>query len=114
MSKSADKTADAATTARKAEKVADTATDVANSSTKIEPYNRQKHSGGSQTNSSTAKEARKSGEGQPCPTCGQTQISGTSTAPSPQHEPPLVKHYYEHGGSQMTTAERKRTLKMRE
>ncbi|MBP3220723.1 MAG: MafB family polymorphic toxin [Neisseriaceae bacterium] len=77
----------------------------------IEPYNRQKHYGGSQTNSSAAQAARQAGEGKPCPTCGQTQVSGTSTAPSPQHEPPLVKHYYEHGGSQMTPAQRKEYAK---
>ena len=105
--KTADKVADAANAVKKAEKAADKAEDVAGNASKIEPYNRQKHYGGSQTNSSAAQEARKAGEGQPCPTCGKTQISGTSTAPSPQHEPPLVKHYYEYGGSNMTTAERK-------
>ncbi|MHB1077177.1 RHS repeat-associated core domain-containing protein [Thiobacillus sp.] len=72
-----------------------------------ERYNRQLHYGGSQTNSPTAQAARAAGENQPCPTCGQTQISGTNTAPSPQHNPPLVKHYYENGGHAMSDAERR-------
>lgn len=72
-----------------------------------ERYNRQLHYGGSQTNSPTAQAARAAGENQPCPTCGQTQISGTNTAPSPQHDPPLVKHYYENGGHAMSDAERR-------
>ena len=71
-----------------------------------ERYNRQAHYGGSQTSGSSALAARQTGEGKPCPTCGKTQISGTKTAPSPQHEPPLVKHYYEQGGHSMTNAER--------
>ena len=70
-------------------------------------YNRKLHYGGSQTHSAEAKAARAAGEGEPCPACGQTQVSGTKTAPSPQHEPSLVEHYYEHGGHAMTDAERK-------
>ena len=72
-----------------------------------ERYNRNAHYGGSQTNSSAAKEARLAGEGQVCPTCGNTMVSGTKTAPSPQHEPTLVQHYYEHGGHLMTNEERR-------
>ena len=73
--------------------------------TPAEPYNRQKHYGGSQTDSPVAQAARKAGEGKPCPTCGKLQISGTDTAPSPQHQPPLVVQYYEHGGHKMTSEE---------
>jgi uncharacterized protein RhaS with RHS repeats len=62
--------------------------------------------GGSQTNSPAAKAAREAGEGQPCPSCGETMISGTKTAPTPQHEPSLFKHWYDLGGSAMTKAER--------
>ena len=77
--------------------------------TKLKPterYNRQTHYGGSQTDGAKAQAARQAGEGKPCPTCGRIQISGTKTAPSPQHEPPLVKHYYEHGGHTMSNADR--------
>ena len=77
--------------------------------TKLKPterYNRQTHYGGSQTDGARAQAARQAGEGKPCPTCGRIQISGTKTAPSPQHEPPLVKHYYEHGGHSMSNADR--------
>lgn len=76
-----------------------------------EKYNRQKHYGGSQTNSATGKQARADGEGKPCPTCGEIQKSGTKTAPSPQHSPPLSEHYYEHGGHAMTSEERKNYAK---
>lgn len=34
--------------------------------------------------------------------CGEPMVSGTDTAPIPEHSPPLVEHYYEHGGWQMT------------
>jgi hypothetical protein len=37
--------------------------------------------------------------------CGEPMISGTDTAPIPEHSPPLVEHYYEHGGWQMTPEE---------
>ncbi len=77
--------------------------------TKLKPterYNRQTHYGGSQTDGARAQAARQAGEGKPCPTCGRIQIFGTKTAPSPQHEPPLVKHYYEHGGHSMSNADR--------
>jgi hypothetical protein len=33
-------------------------------------------------------------EGKDCPTRGQPMITGTATAPWPQHKPPLVKSYY--------------------
>ena len=82
--------------------------------TKLKPterYNRQTHYGGSQTDGAKAQAARQAGEGKPCPTCGRIQISGTKTAPSPQHEPPLVKHYYEHGGHTMSNADRAKHAK---
>lgn len=63
--------------------------------------------GGSQTNSPAANALRAAGEGQPCPTCGVAQISGTRVAPSPQHSPPLVVHFYEGGGSAMTATARR-------
>lgn len=63
--------------------------------------------GGSQTTGEYAESLRRAGEGQPCPSCGDLQISGTRTAPSPEHEPALVKHYYERGGWRMTDAERR-------
>lgn len=74
--------------------------------TPTERYNRQQHYGGSQTDSPAARAARQAGEGQPCPNCGQIQRSGTNTAPSPQHEPPLSQHYYDHGGHAMSREER--------
>ena len=70
-------------------------------------YSRQTHYGGSQTNSAAAKAARAAGEGQSCPTCGTMMRSGTPSAPSPQHEPPLSDHYYNYGGHTMTNAERR-------
>ena len=69
------------------------------------PYSRAQY-GGSQTRSPAAQAARAAGEGQACPTCGEPQVSGTTTAPSPQHDPALVKHYYEGGGKNMTPQER--------
>lgn len=33
--------------------------------------------------------------------------SGTKHAPVPEHSPPLVEHYYEHGGHAMTDAQRR-------
>ena len=76
-----------------------------------EKYNRQKHYGGSQTNTAAGKQARSDGEGKPCQTCGAIQISGTKTAPSPQHTPSLSEHYYDHGGHAMTPEERKNYAK---
>lgn len=73
----------------------------------FDPYNRSEHYGGSQTDSPYAQGLREAGEGTPCPGCGAIQVSGTSAAPSPQHDPALVVHYYEHGGAQMTSAERR-------
>lgn len=61
---------------------------------------------GTQTTSQAAQELRAANEGQPCPACGTSQISGTASAPSPQHDPPLVRHYYENGGAQMTDVQR--------
>jgi error-prone DNA polymerase len=72
----------------------------------IAPYDRSLY-GGSQTTSQAAQDLRAANEGQPCPSCGTSQVSGTPSAPSPQHDPPLVKHYYENGGAQMTDAQRR-------
>lgn len=69
-------------------------------------YSRKMY-GGSQTTGKAAREIRQASEGEPCPSCGQTQTSRTATAPSPQHEPPLVRHYYEFGGWRMTDAQRR-------
>lgn len=81
--------------------------DVADESVKpTVPYSRKLY-GGSQTNSKPAEDLRRANEGKPCPTCGNDQVSGTSTAPSPQHDPTLVRHYYEHGGHKMTDAQRR-------
>jgi RHS repeat-associated protein len=71
------------------------------------PYNRATHYGGAQTNSPAGQAARTAGEGQPCPSCGKTQVSGTKTAPVPEHEPSLLEHYYDHGGHAMTDAARR-------
>lgn len=54
-----------------------------------------------------ARAARQSAEGQPCPTCGQTMVAGTATAPQAQHSPSLSEFHYEHGGAEMSPAERK-------
>jgi hypothetical protein len=56
-------------------------------------YNRQQHYGGAQTNSPAGRAVRAAGEGQPCPTCTEVQVSGTKTAPVPEHDPSLVEHY---------------------
>jgi hypothetical protein len=63
--------------------------------------------GGSQTSSKAAKDLRKANEGVPCPTCKTPQISGTAHAPSPQHTPTLVRHYYDGPGKYMTDAQRR-------
>jgi RHS repeat-associated protein len=67
-------------------------------------YSRQ-HYGGAQTDSAAGRAARAAGQGQPCPTCGNPQVPGTNRAPWPQHDPPLMEHYYDHGGWRMTPAE---------
>lgn len=72
----------------------------------VVPFNRAQHYG-NQTRSVTSRTLRDSAEGMPCPRCGEPQISGTATAPVAQHEPPLMEHYYGHGGSAMTDAERR-------
>ncbi|MFD4698204.1 polymorphic toxin-type HINT domain-containing protein [Streptomyces niveus] len=70
-------------------------------------YNRQRDYGGAQTNSPAGQSARSAGAGQACPECGATMRSGTRNAPIPEHDPPLVLHYYFHGGWQMTDAQRR-------
>lgn len=81
--------------------------DTANPVTATVPYNRATHYGGSQTNGPGGRAARAAAEGQPCPVCGTTMTSGTAHAPIPEHDPPLVMHYYRGGGSEMTNAERR-------
>ncbi|MFI8459250.1 RHS repeat-associated core domain-containing protein [Kitasatospora sp. NPDC085464] len=81
--------------------------DLENPVTATERYSRSKHYGGSQTNGPSGVAARAAGEGQPCPECGTTMVSGTRYAPVPEHDPPLVLHYYRGGGSAMTNAERR-------
>ncbi|MGW1268551.1 ricin-type beta-trefoil lectin domain protein [Streptomyces sp. NPDC002491] len=81
--------------------------DLENPVTATEAYNRAKHYGGSQTNGPGGRAARAAGEGQPCPECGATMGAGTTHAPVPEHDPPLVLHYYRGGGSAMTNAERR-------
>lgn len=61
-------------------------------------YNRAAHYGGAATNSPAGQAIRVAGEGQSCPMCGEPMVSGTDTAPIPEHSPPLVQHYYEYGG----------------
>ena len=46
------------------------------------------------------------GEGQPCPSCGETMVSGTKTAPTAEHQPTLKSHYYSQG-HKMTPAQRR-------
>jgi RHS repeat-associated protein len=70
-------------------------------------YNRQLRYGGAQTNSPAGQAARAAAEGQLCPTCGEPMLSGTNTAPIPEHSPPLVQHYHQRGGWAMTDAERR-------
>jgi hypothetical protein len=69
------------------------------------PYNRAEHYGNPAT-SKAASEVRTSGEGQPCPNCGETMKSGTKTAPTAQHNPTLRSHYY-NKGHKLTPAERR-------
>ncbi|GAB4102018.1 hypothetical protein GCM10028790_10360 [Micromonospora taraxaci] len=83
------------------------ASDLENPVTATVPDNRATHYGGSQTNGPGGRAARAAGEGQPCPECGATMTSGTPHAPVPEHDPPLVLHYYRGGGSEMTNAERR-------
>ncbi|GKQ40383.1 hypothetical protein ALMP_69090 [Streptomyces sp. A012304] len=83
------------------------ASDLENPVTATVPYNRATHYGGSQTNGPGGRAARAAGEGQPCPECGATMTSGTAHAPVPEHDPPLVLHYYRGGGSEMTNVERR-------
>ena len=68
-------------------------------------YNRAAHYGGAATESPAGQAIRAGAEGQACPMCGRPMVRGTDTAPVPEHSPPLVKHYYEHGGWQMTSEE---------
>jgi hypothetical protein len=70
-------------------------------------FNRQRDYGGSQTTSEAGRAARAEAEGKPCPVCNEPMISGTRTQPEPEHNPPLVEHYYEHGGHEMTDEERR-------
>jgi hypothetical protein len=72
-----------------------------------EAYDRQKHYGGAQTDSPAGKKIRKEYANKPCPTCGQTMAPGGDHRPIPEHDPPLVVHYYEHGGFAMTDQERR-------
>ena len=65
-------------------------------------YDRGAHYGGAATDGEAAASIRSGAEGQPCPACGKQMISGTKTAPVPEHAPSLVEHYYEHGGWRMT------------
>jgi len=71
------------------------------------PYNRTTQYGGSQTSSPAATAIRVASEGESCPNCSQPMLSRTPTAPSPQHEPPLSKHYYLYDGWQMSDAQRR-------
>lgn len=48
-------------------------------------YNRGAHYGGAQTNSPAGRALREGAEGTACPSCGRPQISGTNTAPVPEH-----------------------------
>jgi RHS repeat-associated protein len=69
-------------------------------------YNRATHYGGAQTNSPAARALREGAEGTACPSCGRAQVSGTNTAPVPEHSPSLLEHYYG-GGYAMTDAQRR-------
>lgn len=70
-------------------------------------YSRAKHYGGAQTSSPVARELREGAEGTACPSCGSMQVSGTNTAPVPEHSPSLLEHYYNNGGFAMTDAQRR-------
>ena len=74
-------------------------------------YSRKKYGGSQTTNNPEANRLRDAGLGLACPTCGATMKSGTKTAPSPQHEPSLVEHWWEYGGKGMTDEERKNYAK---
>ncbi|MFF3565725.1 polymorphic toxin-type HINT domain-containing protein [Streptomyces sp. NPDC002574] len=75
--------------------------------TATERYDRVSQYGGAQTRTPAGRAARAAAEGQACPVCGNTMISGTATRPVPEHDPPLLLHYYRFGGSEMTDAERR-------
>jgi len=70
-------------------------------------YDRSAHYGGSQTNGPAAQGLRAAGEGAPCPSCVNPQVTGTKTQPVPEHSPSLLEHYYDHGGHAMTDAQRR-------
>lgn len=65
-------------------------------------YDRAAHYGGAATGSAAGRGIRAAAAGQTCPSCSRPMVTGTPTAPVPEHSPPLVEHYYEHGGWKMS------------
>ncbi len=49
---------------------------------------------------------RTAAEGQPCPIYAKITKFEAANAPSPQHEPPLVRHCYSYGREEMTDEQR--------
>jgi RHS repeat-associated protein len=69
-------------------------------------YKRSEYGGSRTTNNPNANNLRKQGEYKPCPECGNLMVPGTKHAPSPDHNPSLVRHFWEHGGKNMSYEER--------
>lgn len=72
-----------------------------------EPYDRTKHYGGSQTDHPVGDRIRREFANKPCPSCRSKMVPGSDHRPVPEHDPPLVVHYYDHGGFAMTDEERR-------
>ena len=69
-------------------------------------YNRREYGGSQSTSNAVADKLKKEGAYQACPECGESMVPGTKHAPSPEHNPPLVKHWWEKGGQDMSYEER--------
>lgn len=69
-------------------------------------YNRREYGGSQSTNNPVANKLKNEGAYQPCPECGEPMVPGTKHAPSPEHNPSLVKHWWEKGGQDMSYKER--------
>jgi hypothetical protein len=79
-----------------------------------EAYDRTKHYGGSQTRHPVGDRIRREYANKPCPTCDEKMVPGSRHRPVPEHDPPLVEHYYDHGGFAMTNDERRAYAKSEE
>jgi RHS repeat-associated protein len=77
-------------------------------------YDRREY-GSNPTRNPAAESIRREGNGQPCPRCGKIQKRDGPQAdrPSAPHNPSLKDHWENHGGKDMTRAERKAYTRQR-